>query len=77
MYPIFCTSYLKLKLINFFHFKSSEEISSMFLLKMKETAKAYLGLTINNSVVTVPTYLIDSQRQATKDAGTILGMNVL
>ena len=44
---------------------------------MKETAEAYLGKTINNSVVTVPAYFNDSQRQATKDAGTISGMNVL
>lgn len=49
----------------------------MVLLKMKETAESYLGGTINNSVVTVPAYFNDSQRQATKDAGTISGMNVL
>src|SRR5882757_5320494 len=49
----------------------------MVLLKMKETAESYLGITINNSVVTVPAYFNDSQRQATKDAGTISGMNVL
>nr|ABJ97378.1 heat shock protein 70 [Pinctada fucata] len=55
----------------------AEEISSMVLTKMKETTEAYLGKTINNAVVTVPAYFNDSQRQATKDAGTIAGLNVL
>ncbi|KAK8404746.1 hypothetical protein O3P69_007769 [Scylla paramamosain] len=47
------------------------------LIKMKETAEAYLGTTVKDAVITVPAYFNDSQRQATKDAGTISGMNVL
>jgi heat shock protein 1/8 len=54
-----------------------EEVSSMVLLKMRETAENYLGAKVNDVVVTVPAYFNDSQRQATKDAGTIAGLNVL
>jgi len=54
-----------------------EEISSMVLIKMREIAEAYLGKAVTNAVVTVPAYFNDSQRQATKDAGTIAGLNVL
>jgi len=54
-----------------------EEISSMILLKMKEIAEGYLGKDVKNAVVTVPAYFNDSQRLATKDAGTIAGLNVM
>ncbi|CAH1098492.1 unnamed protein product [Psylliodes chrysocephalus] len=65
------------------HFKGEmkrfapEEVSSMVLTKMKEVAAAYLGRDIKDAVITVPAYFNDSQRQATKDAGTIAGINVM
>jgi molecular chaperone DnaK (HSP70) len=54
-----------------------EEISSMILYKMKEVAEAYLGESVKDAVITVPAYFNDAQRQATKDAGAIAGLNVL
>ncbi|XP_037041962.1 endoplasmic reticulum chaperone BiP-like isoform X2 [Bradysia coprophila] len=56
---------------------AAEEISAMVLLKMKEIAEAYIGTTVTHAVVTVPAYFNDAQRQATKDAGAIAGLNVL
>lgn len=54
-----------------------EEVSAMILGKMKEIAESYLGEKVSNAVVTVPAYFSDAQRAATKDAGTIAGLNVM
>ncbi|VDN98429.1 unnamed protein product [Rodentolepis nana] len=56
---------------------SPSQVGAFVLMKMKETAENYLGTKVNNAVITVPAYFNDSQRQATKDAGQIAGLNVL
>ena len=56
---------------------SPSQISAFILQKMKETAESYLGETVTQAVITVPAYFNDSQRQATKDAGKIAGLEVL
>jgi L1 cell adhesion molecule like protein len=68
---------IQVKIANELKTFSAEEISAMVLTKLKQTAEAYLGEDVKNAVITVPAYFSDQQRQATKDAGAIAGLNVL
>ena len=68
--------FIEVKYGNEMKYFTPEEISSMVLVKMKETAESYLGHEVKDAVITVPAYFNDSQRQATKDAGIIAGLNV-
>ncbi|XP_054161369.1 endoplasmic reticulum chaperone BiP-like [Oppia nitens] len=69
--------YIRVKTKNGLKDYSPQEISAMVLLYMKETAEAYLGSSVTHAVITVPAYFNDAQRQATKDAGAIAGLQVL
>jgi heat shock protein 5 len=68
--------YVSVKIDGKYRDFAPEEVSAMVLTKMKEVAEGFLGMDVQNAVVTVPAYFNDAQRQATKDAGTISGMSV-
>jgi heat shock protein 5 len=69
--------YIKFKVKGEWKEMAPEEVSALVLVKMKETAENYLGKSVAHAVITVPAYFSDAQRQATKDAGAIAGLNVL